>query len=133
VYSLRGRGAGDPAVDTAANFARALPFAALASLLLLPQAQLSPRGVWLAVLSGALASGLGYVVWYAALKGLSRTRAAVVQLSVPVLTAIGGVLFLAEALTLRLLLAGAVILGGIALAIGRRTTTPRATPEESRG
>jgi drug/metabolite transporter (DMT)-like permease len=120
IYSLRGRGAGDPVVATAANFARAVPLALIASLLLWADFDVSVRGAWLAVLSGALASGLGYVIWYAALKGLTTTQAAVVQLSVPVLSAIGGVLLLAECLTLRLLVAALTILGGVALALWAR-------------
>jgi drug/metabolite transporter (DMT)-like permease len=121
VYSLRGRGGGDPVAATAVNFIRAVPFAILVSLAMLPDLEISPRGAVLAVLSGALASGCGYVVWYAALKGLSTTRAAVVQLSVPVLTAVGGVVFLSEDLTFRLVTSSAVILGGVALAIRGRT------------
>jgi drug/metabolite transporter (DMT)-like permease len=117
LYSLRGRGAGDPLAATAANFVRALPFAVLVSLLALADLQLSASGVWLAVASGALASGLGYVIWYAALKGLTTTRAAVVQLAVPVVAAAGGVIFLAEVVTLRLVVASIVVLGGVAAAI----------------
>jgi len=121
IYSLRGRGSGDPALDTTANFGRAVPMALVLSLVMLADASASARGIWLAVLSGALASGLGYVVWYAALKGLTTTRAAVVQLSVPVITAFGGALFLAEDITLRLLFATVAILGGVALAIWGRS------------
>jgi drug/metabolite transporter (DMT)-like permease len=117
IYSLRGRGSGDPVVATAANFARAVPFALVVSLFVLADFEVTARGAWLAVLSGAVASGMGYVIWYAALKGLTTTRAAVVQLSVPVLAAIGGVLFLAEEFTHRLVLSSVIILGGIALAI----------------
>ena len=117
IYSLRGRGSGDPVVATAANFARAVPFALLVSLFLLADFEVTAAGAWLAVLSGALASGIGYVIWYAALKGLTTTRAAIVQLSVPVLAAIGGVLFLSEPITYRLLISSFVILGGVALAI----------------
>lgn len=123
-YSLRGRGAGDPVADTAANFARAVPFALVLSLILMPRIQISPGGAWLAVLSGALASGLGYVLWYAALRGLTSTRAAVVQLSVPVLAAAGGVLWLDEALTQRLVVASVVVLGGVGLAILGRSHPP---------
>jgi drug/metabolite transporter (DMT)-like permease len=91
------------------------------------------RGVALAVASGALASALGYVVWYAALRGLTTTRAAIVQLSVPALAAAGGVVFLAETITLRLLLASALILGGIALAlVARDRRARRALPEAAR-
>jgi drug/metabolite transporter (DMT)-like permease len=117
LYTLRGRGVGDPVVGTATNFALAVPLALLVSLVSMKGLDVTARGALLAVMSGAVASGMGYVIWYAALKGLTTTRAAVVQLSVPVLAAIGGVVFLGEAMTLRLCLASAAILGGIALAI----------------
>ena len=121
VYSLRGRGTGSPLADTAGNFIRAVPFIILIRLVTLNGVQLSQSGILLAALSGAVASGVGYVIWYAALRSLTATRAAIVQLSVPVLAAWGGVAFLAEDISLRLILAGAFILGGIALAItGRR-------------
>lgn len=117
VYSLRGRGASSPLADTAGNFMRAVPLILAVLLMSLGGVQLSQTGILLAVLSGAVASGLGYVLWYAALAGLTATRAAIVQLSVPVLAAWGGVAFLAEDVSLRLVLAAALILGGIALAI----------------
>ena len=121
VYSLRGRGSGSPLADSAGNFIRAVPLILAVRLVTLNNVHLSQPGLLLAVLSGAIASGLGYVIWYAALRGLTATRAAIVQLSVPVLAAWGGVVFLAEDISLRLILAGALILGGIALAIlGRR-------------
>ena len=118
LYSLRGRGATDPLADTTGNFVLALPLA-FAVNLITPRgdAHVSTAGVLLAVLSGALASGVGYVVWYAALRGLTATRAATVQLPVPVLAAVGGVLFMSESVSLRLLLAATVILGGVALAL----------------
>jgi drug/metabolite transporter (DMT)-like permease len=121
VYSLRGRGTGSPLADTAGNFIRAVPLIIAVRLVTLSTMQLSQSGILLAVLSGAVASGVGYVIWYAALRGLTATRAAIVQLSVPVIAAWGGVVLLAEDISLRLILAGAFILGGIALAItGRR-------------
>lgn len=121
-YSLRGRGAVDPVAATTDNFVRSLPFAFLVSALLLARTELSAEGVWLALASGALTSGLGYVVWYAALRGLTATRAATVQLAVPVLAAAGGVLFLSERVSLRLVLAGTLILGGVAFSLaGRRS------------
>ena len=121
VYSLRGRGTGSPLADTAGNFIRAVPLIIAVRLVTLNGVQLSQSGILLAVLSGAVASGVGYVIWYAALRGLTATRAAIVQLSVPILAAWGGIAFLAEDISLRLILAGAFILGGIALAItGRR-------------
>jgi len=121
VYSLRGRGSGSPLADTAGNFIRAVPLILAVRLVTLNDIHLSQAGIALAVLSGAAASGVGYVIWYAALAGLTATRAAIVQLSVPVLAAWGGVVLLAEGISLRLVLAGVLILGGIALAIsGRR-------------
>jgi drug/metabolite transporter (DMT)-like permease len=120
VYSLRGGGAADPLAETAGNFVRALPLAAAISLATVAHAAWSSEGAMLAVLSGALASGLGYVAWYAALSGLSVTSAATVQLAVPVLAAAGGVGFLAERITARLLVAAVLILGGVALALTRK-------------
>jgi drug/metabolite transporter (DMT)-like permease len=119
LYSLRGRGHGDAVAVNAASFARALllSLAAGAVAALFGTARLSPAGVWLALASGAVASGLGYAVWYAALRGLTATRAAIVQLSAPPLAAAGAVVFLGEGLTPRLLAASALILGGIALAV----------------
>ena len=120
-YTLRGRASQNPLADTNGNFLRSVPMVALASLPFLYQIHLSAKGILLAVLSGAAASGVGYSVWYAALKYHTATRAAVLQLSVPALAAAGGVIFLSETITTRLLLASALILGGIALAIaGRR-------------
>ncbi|WP_324780975.1 DMT family transporter [Thiobacillus sedimenti] len=117
VYSLRGRGAGDPTRITAGNFLRAALLAAALSALLAGSARLDTAGVGYAIASGALASGMGYAIWYAVLPALKSTQAAIVQLSVPVIAALGGIVFLGEALTLRLALASAAILGGIALFI----------------
>lgn len=117
IYSLRGRGVADPAAATAGNFLRAAPLAVLLSAALLAQQQLDGWGILYAVLSGAIASGIGYVVWYTALRGLTATRAAVVQLSVPVIAALAGLLFLQEPITLLLMLASAAILGGIAMVV----------------
>lgn len=119
-YTLRGKGSPDPLADTTGNFVRSVPMIALACLPFLSQVNLSNRGVILAILSGAAASGIGYSVWYAALTHLSSTRAAVLQLSVPVIAAVGGVVFLAETATVRLLIATALILGGIGLTIAGR-------------
>ena len=119
VYSLRGRGQGDPTTVTAGNFLRAAPLALLLALVS-PTPGASAEGLAYAAASGALASGLGYALWYTALPGLAPTQAATVQLSVPVLTAIGGVLLLHEAPGMRLLLAGIAILGGIALVLRPR-------------
>mgnify|MGYP003583468442 FL=1 len=121
IYSLRGRGVADPLAVTAANFLRAAPLALLLSLMLASQAHAAMHGALLAVASGALTSGLGYVIWYAALPGLGALRAATVQLSVPLIAALGGVLLLAETPSLRLVLAGLAILGGIGLVLlGKR-------------
>ncbi|MBS0341126.1 MAG: DMT family transporter [Proteobacteria bacterium] len=117
IYSLRGRGVADPLAATAGNFLRAAPLALALSLALAASAQADVQGTLLAVASGAITSGLGYVIWYAALPGLGALRAATVQLSVPLIAALGGVLFMAEAPSLRLVLAGAAILGGIALVL----------------
>lgn len=123
VYSLRGRGAADPTRATTGNFVRSVPIALVVSAIALREASVSPRGAVLAVLSGALASGLGYVLWYMALKGLSATRAAIVQLSVPVIAALGGVVFLAEEVSPRLVLSSVMILGGVALSVTVRSST----------
>jgi drug/metabolite transporter (DMT)-like permease len=121
VYSLRGRGAGTPLADTAANFVRATPLVAVVSLATLSRAHLRPAGVAIAIASGALASALGYVIWYAALRRLTTTRAAIVQLAVPVLAAAAGAVVLGETISARLVLAAAMVLGGIALAIRGRS------------
>ena len=120
VYSLLGRGAGDPIAATGGNFLRAVPFAALLALAATGHESVDRMGVLYAVVSGALTSGLGYVLWYAALPGLRATSAATIQLSVPAIAAIGGAVLLAEPITARLLLASVAILGGIALTIHRK-------------
>ena len=116
-YTLRGRTSADPLADTTGNFVRAVPMAILIALPLLSNIHWSPKGVWLAVASGAIASGMGYSIWYAALKFHTATRAAILQLTVPILAAFGGVVFLAETISTRLLLASLLIVGGISLAI----------------
>lgn len=121
VYSLRGRATTAPVARTAGNFLLAVPVVAVAVAFALPAAHWTGRGVLLATISGALASGLGYVIWYAALPGLTATRAATVQLAVPLLAAFGGVALLGEAITVRLATAAALILSGVGMAIrGRR-------------
>jgi len=120
VYSLRGRGGGDPTAVTAGNFMRAAPLALLLSALTLPSLALDAAGIAYAIASGALASGVGYAVWYMALPGLQPASAASVQLSVPVIAAIGGILFLDELPTPRLFVASLAILGGIAMVIFSR-------------
>ena len=117
VYSLRGRGAGDSTKVTAGNFLLAAPMALAVSLVMAQRASLDTAGIWYAIASGALASGLGYAIWYTALPALKSATAAVVQLSVPVITTLGGLAFLSEPITLRVTLASAAILGGIALVV----------------
>lgn len=123
-YSLLGRGATDPLRATAGNFVYAAPLALIASMVFLSQLGFSLTGVMLAVASGALASGCGYAIWYAALSGLSGTRAATVQLSVPVIAAIGGVVWLDETISIRLLLASTAVLSGVAIVLMRRAAGP---------
>jgi len=117
IYSLRGRGAGDPTRVTAGNFLRAVPIAAALSVLMVGRTSVDSAGFWYAVASGALTSGIGYAIWYTAMPALKAAKAATVQLSVPVIAALGGIVFLGEPLTLRLALSSVVILGGIALVI----------------
>ena len=123
-YSLLGRHVPDPLEATANNFLVSVPLALLVSMAFMGEMQVTRDGALLAVASGALASGLGYVVWYAALRGLTASRAATVQLSVPAIAALGGVLFLAEDITVRLLVSSAATLGGIALVLAQRASKP---------
>jgi drug/metabolite transporter (DMT)-like permease len=117
LYSIRGRGSSNPVAETAGNFIRSVPFAVVLAMLSLPSVALSLSGLLLAAVSGSLTSGLGYVLWYAALRGLTTIQASVVQLSVPVLAAFGGVIVLSEDVTVRLVVSGVLILGGVAGAI----------------
>jgi drug/metabolite transporter (DMT)-like permease len=117
VYSLLGRGTADPAATTAGNFLRATWLALALGLASLPWARLDGAGVAYALVTGIVFTGLGYAIWYAALPALSGTRAATVQLSVPVIAALGAVVFLDEPITLRLMLASAAVLGGSAMVI----------------
>ena len=117
IYSLRGKVEKNPVSSTAGNFLRAVPLAAIVSIMLLPWARLDRAGIGYAVISGAIASGLGYVIWYTALSGLKAASAATVQLSVPVLAATGGILLLGEPITFRYFIASIAVLGGIALVI----------------
>jgi len=119
-YTIRGRGSQNPLAATARNFVYAVPMILIILAVSFKSVFISSSGTLYAVLSGALASGVGYVLWYAALRGLTTTRAAMVQLSVPVIAAWGGVLFLAEIVSARLLIAGALILGGTAMALASR-------------
>ena len=117
VYSLRGKSTGDPTKVTAGNFLRAVPFAGALSVLMIDSVTPDSVGVAYAIASGALASGIGYAIWYSVLPALKATSAATVQLSVPPIAALGGILFLGEPLTLRLVLASVATLGGIGLVI----------------
>lgn len=122
-YSLRGKGAGDPTQVTAGNFMRAVPLALVLSLFMLKGASMDMAGFLYAVASGALTSGIGYAIWYTVLPALKATNAATVQLSVPVIAALGGIVFLGEPITLRLALASVAILGGIALVVLQKRFT----------
>ena len=120
-YTLRGRGSSSPLADTTGNFTIAVPMALVVALIFLPNLRLSKEGYILAALSGAIASGIGYTVWYSALKYLTATRAAVLQLAVPVIAASLGIMLLSETATARLIVSAVLILGGILLAIvGRK-------------
>ncbi len=123
-YSLLGRGAKDPLGATARNFAYTVPFVLVVQLIAIDEFAISGHGLALAVASGAVTSGCGYVIWYAALSGLTAARAATVQLSVPVIAALGGVVLLSEPVTLRLMLALAATLGGIAIVLAQRAAKP---------
>jgi len=120
LYSLRGRSATDPLAETAGNFVRSVPMVVLVSLVRVGSTHVAPSGAMLALASGVLASGIGYAVWYAALPGLPATIAATVQLCVPVLAALGGVLVMAETITTRLMVASVMILGGVVTTLVRR-------------
>jgi drug/metabolite transporter (DMT)-like permease len=134
VYSIRGRTSGPPLQATARNFTASLPLAVLASLLFVGTAHATPKGLLLAIVSGAITSGLGYVAWYAVLPSLSPTRASIVQLAVPPLASAFGVLLLGEVMNARLLAAAPLILGGIAIAVtARGRQGPRLSAEAARG
>lgn len=117
IYSLLGRGPGDPIQRTTSNFGWSVPLAVIAVAVAWPTVHTTPRGVVCAIASGSVASGLGYVLWYAALPGLSATAAAISQLVVPVLAAAGAAALLGEPVTLRVVVAGGAILGGVAVAL----------------
>jgi len=117
-YSLLGKGSENPVHDSAINFRLAAPICLAVSIIMVGRMHLTTRGLLLAVLSGAVTTGCAYVIWYKALRGLTVIRASIVQLSVPVIAAFAGVLLLAEAISARLLMAGALILGGVAVGLG---------------
>jgi len=117
IYSLRGKGGRDAIAATGGNFLRAVPFAALISIITISSTRLDSLGVVYAIISGAITSGLGYVIWYSALSGLKSSSAATVQLSVPVLAATGGILLLGEPISVRYVVASIAVLGGIGLVV----------------
>jgi drug/metabolite transporter (DMT)-like permease len=125
IYSLRGKSSGDPTAVTAGNFVRSVPIAVALSLLMLNQVSLDRAGMGYAVLSGALASGIGYAIWYRVLPAMKATHAATVQLSVPVIAALGGIVALGESISVRSVLAATAILGGIALVILEKQAVKR--------
>ena len=120
IYSLRGRSESDALGGTTFNFVRSVPLVTVVALIGFSHLHLSREGIVLAAVSGAVTSGVGYVIWYAALRGLSSMQAAMVQLSVPLLAAAGGVLLLSEPASTRLIVSGLLILGGICLAVSRK-------------
>lgn len=124
-YTLKGQGSVNALADTAFNFSRTLPLLALLMVPLLGNVQINKEGLVLAFVSGALTSGVGYAIWYSALRGLSTTRAAVIQLLVPILAAIGGVLFANEALSTRLVVSAGLVLGGIMLVVSSKSKSKK--------
>lgn len=135
MYSLRGKGTADPLAATAGNFLRAVPMGLVLVVVMVNHLHLPLTGIVLAVISGAITSGMGYAIWYAAVRGLSAYGAAVVQLSAPVIATYAGVMLLDEDLTLRIVLASIAILGGIAIALRRNVPetvrNPQDTPERA--
>lgn len=120
-YTLRGRGVKDPLETTALNFICSVPMVLAVNLFMMQQIHFSTEGVVYALISGAVTSGMGYAIWYTALRGLTTTQAALLQLLVPILAALGGVIFLSENITMRLVSAGAMIIAGVLLALmGKR-------------
>lgn len=130
LYSLYGRTSDNPLEATSANFLFAVLLSVVGSLLFIREFQISPQGVSLAIASGAIASGLGYAAWYTALRGLAASHAATVQLSVPVLAAIGGVVLLSEPMSMRLIVAAFATLGGVALVLNQRAVGTAASGSE---
>ncbi len=128
IYSLRGKGAGDPTLVTAGNFLRTVPITLALSLLMAAQISWDSDGIWYAITSGAVTSGMGYAIWYKALPALKATQAATVQLSVPVIAAIGGIILLSEPLSQRFVLASIAIISGIALVVLEKKKSNNAQP-----
>ncbi len=117
IYTLKGRGSKSPLTDTAYNFLRTTPLVVLLAIYTINNINYSSEGIVLALLSGGVTSGIGYTIWYIALGGLSSTQAAVLQLSVPVIAALGGVIFVSEAITFRFIISAAMVLGGILMVV----------------
>ncbi len=117
VYTLKGRGSQNPLMDTAYNFFRTIPFVILLAIITINNTHYTFSGILLALLSGGIASGIGYTIWYIALGSLSATQAAVLQLLVPVIAAVGGIVFVSEVITLRLMISTAIVLGGILMVV----------------
>jgi drug/metabolite transporter (DMT)-like permease len=130
-YTLLGRGSANPLSDTYYNFLRSLPLVIILVIVTIQYSTMSQEGILLAILSGGIASGVGYTIWYAALGGLSGIQAAVVQLLVPVIAAIGGVMFVDEALSFRLVLASIIILGGVLVVITGKYFFEQNSPKET--
>ena len=131
VYSIRGKSAGDATSKTAGNFLKAAPLAVGLNLALLPDSPPATLGIVCAIASGAITSGIGYAIWYSAIRGLKATHAATVQLSVPVLAAAGGIVFLGEDPSTRLVFASVAILGGVALVVIEKPAAPETTDSET--
>lgn len=127
IYSLKGRRSTSPLIATTGNFLRASALAIVLSLVFVSQIHLDATGLAYAMASGSIASGVGYAVWYSAVRGLAATTAASVQLTVPVIAALGAVVLLGEPLSWRLVITSLVVLGGVALALFRKTPAPITT------
>lgn len=117
IYTLKGLGSKSPLMDTAYNFLRTTPLVVLLAIFTMNNINYSSEGIVLALLAGGVTSGIGYTIWYIALGGLSSTQAAVLQLSVPVIAAFGGVIFVSEAITFRLTISATMVLGGILIVV----------------
>jgi len=130
LYTLKGRGSTNPLSDTGYNFLRSVPLVIVLGLLFFQNVHISREGIILAAISGGITSGIGYTLWYMALRGLSSTQAAVVQLSVPVIAGFGGVVFISEQISLRLTLSALLTLGGILMVIlGRNAKAFKSLPK----
>ena len=117
IYTLQGRGSNNPLMDTAYNFFRTIPLVILLALTTINNSHYSPEGIFLALLSGGITSGIGYTLWYIALGRLSAIQAAVLQLLVPVIAALGGIIFVAEVITFRLTISATLVIGGILIVV----------------